>query len=162
MLLSTFSSIHCLTKSAWFYFKKVLFAELTRALWWRYRNIILRGFRGYCVCRFSKAFDKVPHKCLGCKLASHGIDGNVRKWIAKWLCWREQRVVINDAGYKLVRVPSGVPQLSVLESVLFLIYTNGIDYAVDTILKKFADDTKLYERVRMSRRTGAFNADFSW
>ena len=34
---------------------------------------------------FLKAFDKVPHKRLGCKLASHGIDGNVRKWIQKWL-----------------------------------------------------------------------------
>ena len=34
---------------------------------------------------FQKAFDKVPHKRLGCKLASHGTDGNVRKWIQKWL-----------------------------------------------------------------------------
>ena len=30
---------------------------------------------------FQKAFDKIPHKRLGYKLASHGIDGNVRKWI---------------------------------------------------------------------------------
>ena len=28
---------------------------------------------------FQKAFDKVPHKRLGCKLATHGIDGNIRK-----------------------------------------------------------------------------------
>ena len=33
---------------------------------------------------FQKAFDKVPHKRLGCKLATHGIDGNICKWIEKW------------------------------------------------------------------------------
>ena len=81
-------------------------------------------------------------------MASHGIDGNVRKWIQKWLGGREQRVVINGAESKWVGVPSGVPQGSVLGPVLFLIYINDIDNAVDTTIKKFADDTKLYERVR--------------
>ena len=97
---------------------------------------------------FQKAFDKVPHKRLSCKLASHGIVGNIRNWIEKWLCGREQRVVINGAESKWVRVTSGVPQGSVLGPVLFLIYINDIDCTVDTIIKKFADDTKLYGRVR--------------
>ena len=62
---------------------------------------------------FKKAFDKVPHQRLGCKLASHGIDGNVRKLIQKWLGGMEQRVLINGAEFKWVGVPSGVPQGSV-------------------------------------------------
>ena len=89
---------------------------------------------------------------MGSKLATHGIDGNIRKWIEKWLSGREQRVVINGAESKWIRVPSGVPQGSVLGPVLFLIYINDIDYAVDTTIKKFADDTKLYERVRTEQQ----------
>ena len=34
-----------------------------------------------------------------------------------------------------------------LGSVLFLIYINDIGYAVDTTMKKIADDTKYYEWV---------------
>ena len=55
---------------------------------------------------------------------------------------------INGAESKWVRVTSGVPQGSVLGPVLFLIYINDIDCTVDTIIKKFADDTMLYGRVR--------------
>ena len=74
-----------------------------------------------------KAFDKVPHKRLGCKLASHSTDYNVRNWIQKWLCGREQHVAINGVESKWVRVPGRVPQGSVLGRVLFLIYINDID-----------------------------------
>ena len=88
------------------------------------------------------------HLFFGCKSATHGIDGNIRKWIEKWLSGREQRVVINGAESKWIRVPSGVPQGSVLGLVIFLIFINDIDDAVDTTIKKFANDTKLYEWVQ--------------
>ena len=39
---------------------------------------------------FSKAFDKVPHKKLIKKLEGYGIQGNVLRWIAKWLEDRKQ------------------------------------------------------------------------
>ena len=58
-----------------------------------------------------------------------------------------QRDVINCAESKWVGFPSGVPRGSVLGPVLFLICISDIDYTVDTKIKKFADDTKLYERV---------------
>ena len=90
---------------------------------------------------FQKAFDKVPHQRLCRKLESHGISGNVLKWIQGWLMNRKQRVVINGSQSDWCGVSSGVPQGSVLGSVLFLIYINDIDSAVDTLIKKFADDT---------------------
>ena len=63
-------------------------------------------------------------KLFGFELASHGIEiGHVCKWMQKWLCGREQRVVINGTESKWVGFPSGVPQGSVLGQVLSM-YTS--------------------------------------
>ena len=101
---------------------------------------------------FQKAFDKVPHRRLVEKLAAHGICGSTQKWINAWLEGRKQRVVINGLQSAWSDVISGVPQGSVLGPVLFLIYINDIDFAVDVLVKKFADDTKLYTKVRTEQQ----------
>ena len=95
---------------------------------------------------FSKVFDKVPHVRLMSKVRAHGITGNVAGWIEEWLRGRKQRVVLNGKASDWEDVLSGVPQGSVLGPILFLIYINDIDDAVDcvsTLMKKFADDTKI-------------------
>ena len=95
---------------------------------------------------FSKAFDKVPHVRLMSKLRAHGIVGEVANWIEDWLNGRKQRVVLNGKESSWAKVLSGVPQGSVLGPILFLIYINDIDDAIEctiTIMKKFADDTKI-------------------
>ena len=96
---------------------------------------------------FQKAFDKVPHRKLLNKVESHGISGHIHHWISDWLCDRKQRVVLNGKFSDWRNVSSGVPQGSVLGPILFLIYINDLDEDVKCKISKFADYTKIANRV---------------
>ena len=98
---------------------------------------------------FSKAFDRVPHQRLVKKLDSYNIRGSVRNWICNWLCERRQRVVINGCQSTWQTVASGVPQGSVLGPLCFIIFIDDLDLAAEeaTLVKKFADDTKVAHTV---------------
>ena len=91
---------------------------------------------------FAKAFDKVPHQRLLCKLKAHGIRGKLLNWISAWLRNRRQRVCLQGELSGWLDVTSGVPQGSVLGPVLFLIFINDLDNDVRNWILKFADDTK--------------------
>ena len=99
---------------------------------------------------FQKAFDKVPHQRLLIKLKTHGVTGNLLKWLEDWLSERKQRVVINGKASSWRDVLSGVPQGSVLGPILFIVYVNDIDEGLTSKISKFADDTKITSRVTTS------------
>ena len=71
---------------------------------------------------FQKAFDKVPHQRLLLKLKAHSIVDDIINWIEQWLTDRRQRVVVDGEVSNWKSILGGVPQGSVLEPLLFLIY----------------------------------------
>ena len=75
---------------------------------------------------FAKAFDTVPHMRLLKKLHSYGIKGKMLNWISEFIRGRSQEVIVNGAKSETAPVLSGIPQGTVLGSVLFVIYINDI------------------------------------
>ena len=73
---------------------------------------------------FNKALDKVPHNRLALKLDHYGVRGKALNWILAFLSNRLQCVVLEGEDCDTVKVTYGVPQGSVLGSILFLLYTN--------------------------------------
>ena len=96
---------------------------------------------------FRKAFDSVPHQRLLRKLKAHGINGNLLQWIESFLIGRKQRVSVNGHKSTWKPVRSGIPQGSVLGPILFIIYINDLPNAVSSLVRIFADDTKVFTRV---------------
>ena len=98
---------------------------------------------------FAKAFDKVPRRRLIEKMQAHSINGKLVQWINNWLSNRKQRVVINGNCSNWAPVYSGVPQGSILGPLAFIIFINDLEDGLDdvTIIRKFADDTKLGQRL---------------
>lgn len=100
-----------------------------------------------CYLDLMKAFDTVPHRRLLAKVKSYGIQGDLLEWIASFLGGREQTVCLSGCESRPMEVRSGVPQGSVLGPTLFVIYVNDMPAAVNSGIKLYADDAKLYRPV---------------
>ena len=76
------------------------------------------------------------------------MGNSIINWIEKWLNDRRQRVVVDGEDSSWKPVLSGVPQVSVLGPILFLIYINYLEEGVTGNILKFADDTKLFRKTK--------------
>jgi len=76
----------------------------------------------------SKAFDTIDHNILLTKLHFYGIRGVALKWFRNYLANRSQFVSYHHIHSVSHSVPCGVPQGSVLGSLLFISNTNGLPH----------------------------------
>ena len=97
---------------------------------------------------FEKAFDTPPHELLKSKLFSYGIGGKTLKWINAFLCYRQQRVVVNGVKSDWAPVVSGVPQGTVLGPLLFSLHINDITADIESEIRLFADDCVCYREIK--------------
>jgi len=95
----------------------------------------------------ANAFDKVLRERLVLKLKARGIDGLVCNWIKASLTDRQQRVCLDRRYSRWRPVWSGVPQRSVLGTILFLIFISDLDNGLSSTVLKFANDTMLVRPV---------------
>jgi hypothetical protein len=100
-------------------------------------------------CDLHKAFDRVNYDSLPSKMEHYGIKGRANDVIKFYLLDRSQRVLIVSDSIKYYSkwelVTFGVPQGSILGSLLFLLYVNDLPNAISDLPKPvlFADDTSL-------------------
>lgn len=100
---------------------------------------------------FQKAFDSVNHDIILSKLKEqYNIDGSLLRFFKCYLENRYQRVVIGNKMSTPCQVRSGVPQGSILGPTLFILFLNDItdDLSPETNISMYADDTKIWRRIR--------------
>ena len=108
---------------------------------------------------FEKAFDTPPHELLKSKLFSYGIGGKTLQWIDSFLCFRQQRVVVNGEKSDWALVLSGVPKGTVLGPLLFSLYINDISSDIESEISRFADDCVCYREIKDEKDTMKLQRD---
>jgi hypothetical protein len=78
-----------------------------------------------------------------------GIGEKTLNWVQDFLTDRKQKVSVNGMDSTTHNVTSGIPQGSVLEPILFVIYINDMPDCAAATAYLFANDTKLYKEIRL-------------
>ena len=109
------------------------------------------------------AFDTVDHSILIHKLDFYGFPGIINVWFSCYLQDRTQITVIDQRSSNKSVISYGVPQVSVLELLLFLLYVNDI-YSSSSKLNFYllADDTNvLYSHKNLKSLENVMNFEMN-
>ena len=74
----------------------------------------------------SKDYDSLPHDLMVAKLEACGLAKESLQLISDYLSYRKQRTKIGSAYSDWAHVIRGIPQGSILASLLFIIFVNDI------------------------------------
>ena len=95
-------------------------------------------------------------------MRQYGFTWNLLALLIDFLSSRKQRVVLNDLHSSRADIKAVVPQVSILEPLLFLVYINDLVENLHSIPKLFADDTSLFLSVADEALSNShLNDDFS-
>ena len=98
---------------------------------------------------FSSAFQSVNHRLLLYKLEHmYGVGGLALRWLTSYLGRRKQRVVLNGKVSDWVPAVSGTPEGGLLSPLLFSLFVNDLPSVVKTRCLMFADDVKIFQKVK--------------
>ena len=93
----------------------------------------------------TKAFDTVDHGILMSKLSSVGVSPSALEWFTSYLSNRKQRTSCENELSEALPVTYDVPQGSILDPLLFLVYINDLPAVIEhSEVSLYADDTILY------------------
>ena len=107
-----------------------------------------------------KAFDTVDHNIFLIKLDYYGIRGIANNWFRSYLTNRKQYVTISGGNSELKIMKFGVPQGSVLGPLLFLLYRNDLNKAINyCVTRHFADDNRLIKNKSLKQLKKHLNFD---
>ena len=109
---------------------------------------------------FSKAFDRVPHRCLLKKFHRYEITGKIHRWIETFLKKRQQCVVLDGVQSSPIDVDSSV-QGTVIGPLIFLVFINDLPNYISegTKTRLFADDTFVYREISSQRDIATLQKD---
>ena len=79
--------------------------------------------------------------------------GTILNRINAFLCFRQQRVVVNGIESDWTPVVSDVPQSTVLGPLLFSLYINDISVDIETEIRLFADDCVCHREIKNEEDT---------
>ena len=99
---------------------------------------------GTVLLDLSKAFDCIPHDLFIAKLNAYGFDKNTLTLLFSYLKNRKQSARIKTSYRSFLELLSGVPQGSILGTLLFDIFLNDLFlYIKKASLHNYADDNTL-------------------
>ena len=94
----------------------------------------------------SKAFDTADHSMLLKKLEMYGVNTTKLTWFASYLNGRKKYIKITESADTLKKdIKCGVPQGSILVSLLFLLYVNDLPNSSNVLVPiMFANDINFF------------------
>ena len=90
-------------------------------------------------------FDRVNHSLLALKLRSVGVYGVELDWFDSYLCGRSICTNVDGVQSSMQSISSGVPQGSILDPLLFIIFYRDLPAVSTSKTAMFADDTLIHD-----------------